>query len=65
MLRAMGYTAQTTDQGPDYGVDAIAHPDALGFEEPQVNNEGKRGSMARLAGTPDQSNEGPEAIAVT
>jgi len=36
MLRAMGYTAQTTEKAPDYGVDVIAHSDALGFEEPQV-----------------------------
>lgn len=36
VLRAMGYTAQTTQQGPDYGVDVIAHPDALGFEDPHV-----------------------------
>lgn len=36
VLRAMGYTAQTTQKGPDYGVDVIAHPDALGFEDPHV-----------------------------
>lgn len=36
VLRAMGYTAQTTQRGPDYGVDVVAHPDALGFEEPHI-----------------------------
>lgn len=36
VLRAMGYSAQTTRKGPDYGVDATASPDALGFEDPRM-----------------------------
>jgi restriction system protein len=36
LLRAVGYNASTTDPGPDQGVDIVAHPDALGFEEPLV-----------------------------
>lgn len=36
VLRAMGYKAKTTQAGGDYGVDVVAHPDALGFEEPRI-----------------------------
>jgi len=36
VLRSMGYTAQTTSKGPDHGVDIVAHPDTLGFEEPRI-----------------------------
>lgn len=36
LLRAIGYNATTTDPGPDGGVDIVAHPDALGFENPLV-----------------------------
>lgn len=36
LLRAVGYNASTTDPGPDQGVDIVAHPDALGFEEPLI-----------------------------
>jgi restriction system protein len=36
VLRALGYTAYTTSKGGDFGVDVIAHPDALGFEDPRI-----------------------------
>lgn len=36
LLRGIGYNATTTDPGPDQGVDIVAHPDALGFENPLI-----------------------------
>lgn len=42
VLRAMGYEAETTRERHDYGVDVVAHPDALGFEEPYLNVQVKR-----------------------
>jgi len=49
LLRAMDYSTELTSEGADYGVDVIAHPDALGFEEPLVkvqvkHRESKMGS---------------------
>lgn len=49
LLRAMDYSTKLTSDGADYGVDIIAHPDALGFEEPLVkvqvkHRESKMGS---------------------
>ena len=41
LLRAIGYNATTTDPGPDQGVDIVAHPDALGFEEPLIKSQVK------------------------
>lgn len=41
VLRAMGYTAQTTSTGGDFGVDVVAHPDALGFKEPRIKAQVK------------------------
>ena len=36
VLRALGYHARVTDPGPDRGVDIVAHPDALGLENPRI-----------------------------
>lgn len=36
IMRAMGFRATLTQSGADGGVDIIAHPDALGFEEPRI-----------------------------
>ena len=41
LLRAIGYNATTTDPGPDQGIDIVAHPDALGFEEPLIKAQVK------------------------
>lgn len=41
LLRGIGYNATTTDPGPDQGVDVVAHPDALGFEEPLIKAQVK------------------------
>ncbi|WP_337250446.1 restriction endonuclease [Haloglomus litoreum] len=65
VLRAMDYTAQTTAKGPDYGVDVIAHPDALGFEEPQIKVQVKHTTSAvgnqalgRFLGTINEGEKG-------
>ncbi len=36
LLRAMGFRTTVSPPGPDGGKDIVAHPDALGFEEPRV-----------------------------
>jgi restriction system protein len=42
VLRAMGYAAETTQDGSDFGVDIVAHPDELGFENPVIKVQVKR-----------------------
>lgn len=42
VLRAMGYHARVTDPGPDRGVDVVAHPDALGLENPRIKVQVKQ-----------------------
>lgn len=65
VLRAMGYSAQTTSRGPDYGVDIVAHPDALGFEEPLVKVQVKHTKnsignedVGRFLGTLNENEKG-------
>jgi restriction system protein len=41
LLRAMGYRTRVTPKGPDRGVDVIASPDGLGFQEPRIKVEVK------------------------
>jgi restriction system protein len=36
ILRAMGYKARVSDEGPDRGVDIFASPDGLGLQEPRI-----------------------------
>lgn len=54
LLRAMGYHAQVTEPGPDRGVDVIAHPDALGLENPRIKVQVKQRNQ-RASG-PDMRN---------
>lgn len=65
VLRAMGYTARVTDAGADGGVDIIAHPDALGFEQPLIKVQVKQresrtgsGQMRDFIGTLDDREMG-------
>jgi restriction system protein len=41
LLRAMGYRARVTPNGPDRGVDVLASPDGLGLEQPRIKAEVK------------------------
>ncbi len=41
LLRAMGYRTRVTPKGPDRGVDVLASPDGLGFQEPRIKAEVK------------------------
>ncbi|HKJ89138.1 MAG TPA: restriction endonuclease, partial [Gammaproteobacteria bacterium] len=36
LLRSMGYKTRITPVGPDRGVDIMASPDGLGFEQPRI-----------------------------
>lgn len=65
VLRAMGYAAETTSEGSDYGVDVIAHPDKLGFEDPVIKVQVKRTqssigneAIGRFLGTIDPAEKG-------
>jgi|AntRauMinimDraft_4_1070384.scaffolds.fasta_scaffold01247_5 restriction system protein len=51
VLRAMGYHAKKTRDSQDRGIDVIAHPDSLGFEEPYIKVQVKR-QQAKV-GSPD------------
>lgn len=46
VLRAMGFKARSVGKGPDGGVDIIAHPDALGFEQPRIKVQVKHKNQA-------------------
>ena len=54
VLRAMGFRTTVSPPGPDRGTDIVAHPDALGFEEPRIRVQVKhtKGST----GAPDIRN---------
>ena len=51
VLRAMGYHAKKTRDSQDRGIDVIAHPDSLGFEEPYIKAQVKR--QQSKVGSPD------------
>lgn len=51
VLRAMGYTAKKTRDSQDRGIDVVAHPDSLGFEEPYIKAQVKR--QQSKVGSPD------------
>ncbi|WP_224214686.1 restriction endonuclease [Natrinema longum] len=51
VLRAMGYHAKKTRDSQDRGIDVVAHPDSLGFEEPYVKVQVKR--QQSKVGSPD------------
>ncbi len=49
VLRAIGYRARVTPQGPDRGVDVIASPDGLGLEAPRIKAEVKHRSKTPMS----------------
>ncbi|GGN08375.1 restriction endonuclease [Halarchaeum nitratireducens] len=51
VLRAMGYHAKKTRDSQDRGIDVVAHPDSLGFEEPYIKAQVKR--QQKKVGSPD------------
>ncbi|MDZ7730627.1 MAG: restriction endonuclease [Natrialbaceae archaeon] len=51
VLRAMGYHAKKTRDSQDRGIDVVAHPDSLGFEEPYIKAQVKR--QQSKVGSPD------------
>lgn len=54
LLRAMGYFARRTEDGPDRGVDVIAQSDALGLESPRIKVQVKQRNQR--AGSTDLRN---------
>lgn len=44
LFEALGYTANVTQASSDHGVDIIAHPDALGLEQPFIKVQAKSGT---------------------
>ena len=46
VLRALGFRTKLTQRGADGGYDVVAHPDALGFEEPRIKVEVKHRKAA-------------------
>jgi len=51
MLRAMGFRTTVSPPGPDGGKDIVAHPDALGFEQPRIKVQVKHTKAS--VGAPD------------
>lgn len=49
ILRAMGFRAETSEKGPDRGVDVIASPDGLGLKEPRIFVEVKHRKGTRIS----------------
>ena len=65
VLRAVGYAAETTKPGADGGVDVMAYPDELGFEDPVIKAQVKRtqspvgnSDIGRFLGTLDPDEKG-------
>ncbi|MEW5995007.1 MAG: restriction endonuclease, partial [Candidatus Zixiibacteriota bacterium] len=65
LLQAMGYRTRVSPEGPDGGIDVIAHKDELGFEPPIIkvqvkSSEGSIGdpTVASLYGKVDQNEFG-------
>ncbi len=54
VLRALGFRTRLTQRGADGGVDIVAHPDALGFEEPRIKVQAKH--LKSAVGAPDVRN---------
>jgi restriction system protein len=52
LMRAMGYKTRISARGPDRGVDVIASPDGLGFQEPRIKVEVKHRPKSGM-GAPD------------
>lgn len=51
LLQQMGYRTRVSPEGPDGGIDIIAHKDELGFESPIIKVQVKSGNV----GDPDTS----------
>ena len=49
ILRAMGFRAETSDKGPDRGVDITASPDGLGLNEPRIFVEVKHRTNTKMS----------------
>jgi len=49
LLRTMGYRTRVSPEGPDGGIDIIAHKDELGFEPPIIKVQVKSGEKGRSA----------------
>ena len=49
ILRAMGFRAETSEKGPDRGVDVTASPDGLGLKEPRIFVEVKHRKGTRMS----------------
>ncbi|WP_230198569.1 restriction endonuclease [Halopiger goleimassiliensis] len=47
----MRYHAKKTQDSQDHGIDVVAHPDSLGFEEPYIKVQVKR--QQSKVGSPD------------
>ena len=65
LLNTMGYQTRTSPEGPDGGIDIIAHKDELGFEPPLIkvqvkSSEGNIGepTVSQLYGKVDKSEYG-------
>lgn len=54
VLRALGFHTRLTARGADGGVDIVAHPDALGFDEPRITVQVKH--VKNAVGSPDVRN---------
>lgn len=54
LLRAMGFRTTVSPPGPDGGKDIVAHPDALGFEQPRIKVQVKHTKAS--VGAPDIRN---------
>lgn len=54
LLRAMKFRTRVSPPGPDGGKDIVAHPDALGFEQPRVKVQVKHTKAA--VGAPEVRN---------
>jgi restriction system protein len=49
LLRAMGYKTRVSPKGPDRGLDVLASPDGLGFQEPRIKVEVKHRQNTNIA----------------
>ena len=49
LLRAMGYRTRVTPKGADRGVDVLASPDGLGFQEPRIKVEVKHRQKSQMS----------------
>ncbi|HZL29342.1 MAG TPA: restriction endonuclease [Acidobacteriaceae bacterium] len=48
LLRTMGYRTRVSPEGPDGGIDIVAHKDELGFEPPIIKVQAKSGDKGNV-----------------